>query len=260
MARVEIRRASVRTALENAKHAYDAALSFMRELEAELNDINEEHLSTTRRFQAVRDAYRRELVARLPDDIVRCIFEQALPARTSADFMDMQLASFGGCYQTLEEARLPFALASVCRQWRTVALGISALWSFIYISKTTRTHFERVLRLLERSKAAPLDISFDPDQEDPEVLRGAMMDALQEHTRRWKRVQMTHLVRPDDFALVRRQAPHLRGLMINVQRATADGAPPDSTQHYLWLGPHIEELALISPWQLIPRAPYPVTR
>lgn len=58
-----------------------------------------------------------------------------------------------------------FALAEVCAQWRRVALGSRTLWSRvappILGEDNVARHYRRVVQILSRSHAAPLDVAIE---------------------------------------------------------------------------------------------------
>ncbi|KAF7313022.1 hypothetical protein MKEN_00987100 [Mycena kentingensis (nom. inval.)] len=53
----------------------------------------------------------------------------------------------------------PFLLASVCTEWRTVALGLAPLWAKLWVAgEISRRREPQLRRILQRSRAAPLAI------------------------------------------------------------------------------------------------------
>lgn len=263
VAGVEARCASLQSAYDNAAHAYRAALAVMQELKAELDDVREQHVSAVSRLEVVRATYLRELMARLPDDILRHIFVHALPIQEHADFMLKSPHRFGNFRGYTNGPALPFALACVCKQWRDVALGLTALWATIYVREANPEQLARVQLLLERSKAAPLDIVFDVNNDGPGDIGMSRMilDALQENIWRWRQVQQAHLserspVGPDDLTILLRPAPQLLRFHIHMTGAATDGEQLHPDEYSLQITPRIQQLILISPWMLAPKLPY----
>ncbi|KAF7317688.1 hypothetical protein MKEN_00856500 [Mycena kentingensis (nom. inval.)] len=59
----------------------------------------------------------------------------------------------------LDSNDAPFLLASVCTEWRTVALGLAPLWAKLWVAgEISRRREPQLRRILQRSRAAPLAI------------------------------------------------------------------------------------------------------
>jgi len=89
------------------------------------------------------------------EDILLLIFGAVVDswATPEAEWPDVAYSS--------DLAAAPFHLAAVCRQWRTLTLATSTLWTYFGFPKFFRAfprHHGRLSLLLERSRNAPVDV------------------------------------------------------------------------------------------------------
>ncbi|EJD39960.1 hypothetical protein AURDEDRAFT_170941 [Auricularia subglabra TFB-10046 SS5] len=260
VARIEGRLDDRRKTLDAAIQAHNAAKAVMEELKLEIEDIEAEHSLARGQMQMVRDAYLRELMIKLPDDILRQIFEKCMPPRANVDIASKEPGLFGSFNRERSDRVSPFAVGRVCKRWRRAALDFRAFWSTIVVRTASQRQLELVRLQLERSEKSPLNIYYYPcGQVDAEAGR-AIIDALQEHTWRWQQVQQAYTqpsfeLRPEQLSIIQRPAPQLLRLYLHIQANTLT-AGLDLQKHRLQVGPQIQQLILLSPW---PLAPKPVT-
>ncbi|KAH7096920.1 hypothetical protein BKA62DRAFT_718088 [Auriculariales sp. MPI-PUGE-AT-0066] len=121
----------------------------------------------------------------IPDDVILSIFDAlAGPARISwpKDEYDVQ------------RAKAPYRLASVCRRWRNLALGTSALWTYFGFPHGVadqKGHLIRLDDLISRSSQAAIDVLFigrHMDEYGQDALY--IFRALYDLAPRWRTVQL----------------------------------------------------------------------
>ncbi|KAJ6551221.1 hypothetical protein B0H19DRAFT_164454 [Mycena capillaripes] len=123
-------------------------------------------------------------IRRLSDDILRIIFLD--PDIHNFRKMGMSPpASMVNVYK-------PNAIAAVSHQWKTLVWGTPKFWaSFHATFWRSRYSVERVRLCLERSKNAPLSMSFawmrSPKDSDP-LLHNDALEAILDHAERWAHV------------------------------------------------------------------------
>lgn len=105
----------------------------------------------------------------------------------------------------MQRVSLPFALATVCRAWRSLTLARSIIWTYISCDLTgplNESKFERIQLLLDRSGTSGIHIAlvWDDDlrEDDNRVLR--LFWTLRGHVSRFERVQV-HL----PFGMINRE-------------------------------------------------------
>ncbi|EJD39936.1 hypothetical protein AURDEDRAFT_187164 [Auricularia subglabra TFB-10046 SS5] len=150
---------------EAAKLARDTAVHAFEQARAVMEEASKEHAALFTRCASAREqldelclSYRRDFIASLPLDVLRCIFTEAvaLPRQLAHAFC------FGNCHYQ-DYAQAPFVLAAVCRRWRNVALQHPSLWTYISTpnvmdKRTTERHCRRIQMILQRSQPCPLDV------------------------------------------------------------------------------------------------------
>ncbi|KZV88187.1 hypothetical protein EXIGLDRAFT_772899 [Exidia glandulosa HHB12029] len=132
----------------------------------------------------------------MPEDILYEIFEHVAALHENVDKI------LGDSAYSEEGAKCPFTLATVCSQWRRVALALPGLWSYIrlpnvFVGPPERIvlHDARVALLLSRSGAAPLDILVKLAESAHDSNVDRLLAQLAAHACRWKRIEITF---PDD--------------------------------------------------------------
>ncbi|EJD35582.1 hypothetical protein AURDEDRAFT_130524 [Auricularia subglabra TFB-10046 SS5] len=135
-----------------------------------------------------RSALLREHLSRVPEDVWRCVFEEAVDASSGT-------------------AKTPFSMAGVCAPWRKIALSAPRLWTRIQLY-SSGTHPldvqqaalavqpDRVRLMVSRSGACPLHIeiwwfhSEEPDEAALRYMREAL-GVLADHSARWEKVALS---------------------------------------------------------------------
>lgn len=175
---IAARLTAVRATLADAQKNLDNLQSEAQRLEAQ-RTLASEWLSKS------RAVFMRAFLSTIPDDILRCIFEEvaALP--------DDDWETIGDGTYNDDRAMHPFLLASVCSRWRRVALALPRLWTYIGISDEVSKddvaqHVARVPLLLLRSRTMPLDIFVHMYKYDDAFTTIASM--LTAHSSRWRRM------------------------------------------------------------------------
>ncbi|EJD38900.1 hypothetical protein AURDEDRAFT_187611 [Auricularia subglabra TFB-10046 SS5] len=122
----------------------------------------------------------------LPEEMLRAVFEAVVESAghwSSEDDAEIQLRT-----------QTPYVLSSVCKHWRTVALDLHTLWSYIALpgfaghpDQHARVLADTSLRL-ERSRSTPLDIVVAwAGEGDIGVPHDTALALLAPHHSRWRR-------------------------------------------------------------------------
>jgi len=125
--------------------------------------------------------------------VIRHVVDDVGPARAVAADAETGVWAVQPVEFNLDRALTPFLLASVCKAWRSVVLGIPRAWSYICVpapaSLASRdAHISHVDFLLETSKYALLDVSITlPDSWLQDPLYIGMLNRLLGAAGRWQR-------------------------------------------------------------------------
>ncbi|KAH7103319.1 hypothetical protein BKA62DRAFT_696522 [Auriculariales sp. MPI-PUGE-AT-0066] len=192
-------RQQIITAIAQSQAALDA-------VEHELQGALQQRDSLQVTVRRKRTALVRRPFMELPMDLLHCIFEHLVSAHL-ADGEWTEAVPLGKRKLNRERVLAAFSLASVCRHWRLAALALPTLWSYIGVGCYTSggnasakgvvgAKWARLVAgvhmLLDRSKAAPLDVFLDWN--DADDLGGAhyeaILDRLGEHATRWRSFEL----------------------------------------------------------------------
>ncbi|KAG8983293.1 hypothetical protein FRB90_006152, partial [Tulasnella sp. 427] len=114
------------------------------------------------------------------------------------------------------ECDMPITLILVCHHWNQIVNDTPTLWTSI--QKSSDRPLKKVLKALEKSKNAPLDISFDSWSFDPE--QEEFLLAIFPYAERWRELSLERLASAAELgALATLSAPLLKSI-----RITFDGA------------------------------------
>ncbi|CAA7269481.1 unnamed protein product [Cyclocybe aegerita] len=116
--------------------------------------------SLEQKVGAVRDHNSKQAVARLPTEILCCIFSEYINvhfSRTPFESKTPLVSCFSNANPTL--------LSQVCSKWRAVAVNLPTLWSSIFISIPAESHIYLVQLWLQRARDQPLDITLDSSRD-----------------------------------------------------------------------------------------------
>ncbi|KZV80850.1 hypothetical protein EXIGLDRAFT_732242 [Exidia glandulosa HHB12029] len=181
---VELQRAAATQALEEARLKQE-------DLDAEALRIRTLLAIAERNMVEARAASLQALMATFPDDVLHGVFDALV------DIPDKNWAVLGFGRYNVARARQPFALASVCRHWRRVALAARRLWTYISLPDTplddnAEAHFYRVSLSLARSGAMPLEVLLNVYHDVGDTLgMEKIYFRVAEQARRWRRVDLT---------------------------------------------------------------------
>ncbi|EJD36783.1 hypothetical protein AURDEDRAFT_174146 [Auricularia subglabra TFB-10046 SS5] len=234
--------ADVEASLEKTLARQTEAQRVLDDLTREASVLEEIRGSLAARLAVSRSQLIRLCIAALPNDILRCIFEQAISA-----------IGPDAC----------FTLAAVCSQWRTVALDQAPLWSTIRVFPSRNVglalmeaYYDCVVTRLSRSRVAPLDIFVlwlrPSTQEDwGETIQTFMriLDVLGSNISRWRDVQLYLPTVPelDDrsaFESLKGPTPLLTNLVLKAQPGGPDSRPT-SRRGYLPYAPVLRRMKLM---------------
>lgn len=161
--------------------------------------VARERLDNLRGTFAVYDAQRHEAKRRLIRSLVGALpielLEQIFLFTCADDEKGWSTKSIDS--YNLLRARLPFALAAVCKRWRQSATKLPPLWSFIQVPavQDAREGFEYMLHVrvqLKRSKRSPLVILVacaSCHWDDVDWFQKIISELVQ-HTDRWRLVRL----------------------------------------------------------------------
>lgn len=201
LATLDARLAGLTQAYKDADVAHVAACITMDKLDPEIEELNAQRLATKVRRDALLQEYRREFMATIPHDILRCIMEELV---AHDEFRTRQ--------RSVYLTNMPFRVAAVCKRWRLTALETPVLWSLIHVTNCNARQLERVKLLLERSRRAALDIFivWSPVTKDeafamnflgslsinatphwrPSEHGPTILETLASHASRWRRMEL----------------------------------------------------------------------
>ncbi|KZV89942.1 hypothetical protein EXIGLDRAFT_695133 [Exidia glandulosa HHB12029] len=179
---------------------------------AALEAVDQEMVDIVQRRDSLNGTVRRKRAAlvprhfmEIPLELLGDIFEHLCGLNSFEDWIETPLGK-----RKLNRERIASAynVAAVCRHWRAAAFAAPAIWSYIGVhcyapnnnaksAATTSAKWAKLVQgvrtLLERSKAAPLDIHLDWSDAD-DVMTNAhyqtVLDALGAHTTRWRSFEL----------------------------------------------------------------------
>lgn len=127
----------------------------------------------------------------IPPETLGCILLQYV-CSYDADWR----ATPDGVPYSKERTRAPFIVASVSKQWRRVALDTPRLWSYCGVPRLSSAYqgeaVDKRLRLIvKKSRAGPLDISFESLHSKQQALYATIFATLRTHARRWRRLYVS---------------------------------------------------------------------
>ncbi|KZW00919.1 hypothetical protein EXIGLDRAFT_719991 [Exidia glandulosa HHB12029] len=251
-AELELRVAALERARAEAVLVLEQARSAVDDFDGELHGMRQRQQQAADHVAQMRMNYRRELLRRMPAELLSYIFEEvtALPA----DFRETTKAV--DCYnEALTMA--PFCLAAVCSKWRNVALQQSTLWTYISApsdmedDETGKQHHNRVKLLLARSHSSALDVLISWAGVDDWVGCVAevwILQAVAVHAGRWRTFE---LWLPDnstdgyELQILRMPLPRVERLCIVVDIARP--VHRDADDGYLPFAPTLRELTIWGP-------------
>ena len=188
-----------------------------------------------------------ECISALPLDILHCIFRDVLDALDPVRTHDPKSHSGLFTHYSLERCRAPFALAAVCRCWRTFAISTATLWSWIsgpvWGEEWSQPVLDSIDLCLVRSRSAPLDIALVAgwvDNKSTTVLFDKAIQLVGQHFNRWRTADLQFSRELDDKKLLqclRGPSPVLTRLSVF---SFGSNLPPDRT--YLPLAPNLNVL------------------
>ncbi|KAJ7124124.1 hypothetical protein C8R43DRAFT_1135703 [Mycena crocata] len=147
-----------------------------------LQALVEEATKTRDKLQEFIDAHL-ALVSparRLPEDIIRGVFMEALPSTRNAALVS-------------DEA--PLLLCQICASWRQIALTTPRLWAAIHIVVPTQKQMHQLTRMVNtwftRSGTVPLEITMVSSRKgDPTCDLSSLTSILGAASRRWKDIRL----------------------------------------------------------------------
>lgn len=148
------RLALARTERENAALELDLAQARLVSATAREAQLDDHQRILSAALDESRAAYSREILARMPEDVLRCIMEMVVHGVDGEE-------DFGSNKNDTARALAPFVLSRVSSKWRRVCCASPRLWAYIGVPDLdTRgaQHCARVELHLSRSKAVDLDI------------------------------------------------------------------------------------------------------
>ncbi|KAJ7253533.1 hypothetical protein C8J57DRAFT_1473852 [Mycena rebaudengoi] len=153
---------------------------------------------------------------RLPEDVVRAIFEACLPTSRNA------IVSGDEC---------PLLLCQICRVWRSLALSTPPIWTSLHVvvppQSKLRDLAEMLSLWLSRSGVLPLSISLVFSRvSEVGVDASPLLSALLAHVRRWKHVRLSISNRrffADITSLSAEDAPYLQSVAFHSERDFSSG-------------------------------------
>ncbi|KAJ7844643.1 hypothetical protein B0H13DRAFT_126558 [Mycena leptocephala] len=148
------------------------------------------------------DSYKYPVLT-LPNEIVSEIFMHFVPKYP--------------CFPPLTGKLSPNILTQICRRWRELALATPPLWSAISLSDNDMP-FARLAHIcdiwLSRSRACPLAIQFQFDEDDYRVYVSQALAAVCPHRARWECVKL--YISQSDLPTIQGRLPLLRHLDLEV--------------------------------------------
>lgn len=176
-----------RASMEPARVATD-------EIELEMSGVtsHRQYHAAQARLEPLPLAYRRDFMATVQPDIMHCVFAELArdDSRDTKVLFDINELVVHRRSQPLTAT--PFAVASVCRHWREIALDSAVLWSNIHVTDTHGPQLAILRLFLQRSRNAPLDVVFQPISLDAGY-RGEIIRTLITSTSRWRTAQLQTL-------------------------------------------------------------------
>ncbi|KZV92609.1 hypothetical protein EXIGLDRAFT_718168 [Exidia glandulosa HHB12029] len=183
--------AAARLVLARAQHTVDSIAQDLSGLESRQTDARS-------RLDDMRAEMSPEVMAALPDDVLRMIFF-SLAAQIDDGLAVWRRA--GRKHYDDGRALLPFDLSAVCRRWRAVALASPSFWgSYLALDSYFESAQEcRALQaytnlIIRRSGSAPLNIVIDWEHLEDEqwathrVMLGTILFSMIKEAKRWKSI------------------------------------------------------------------------
>ncbi|KZW00911.1 hypothetical protein EXIGLDRAFT_719984, partial [Exidia glandulosa HHB12029] len=239
----------------DAVHTFNNARTIMNDAAAELNQARAKLLVSQDEVSGLRRSYRRDAMQRMPVDILRWIFSEAvaLPVATR------HAVQADACW-LLDCAQMPFTLAAVCAKWRSIALLHPAIWTYVSIPPPAPAgglvhllHTLRIDLVLLRSASAPLDIMinlFHAREGDWNEMDRILMSMIGKHCCRWRIFEMwlpDEVGFPEELDVLKGPLPLLERIcIVNDHQEDGGGANYD----YLPFVPKLREAVLWGPSSL----------
>jgi len=137
--------------------------------------LNQRELLNDARVESMND-----LFMDLPLELIEAIFTIAV-----ADASLQRQSTESPPDYSIESARAPYRIASVCRDWRNLARQCPSLWTYIGAPQgMSESHIEYISTNLKLSSQTPLDIILNFIDSQPAV---AAFNLIARHVDRWRR-------------------------------------------------------------------------